>query len=221
MKTKEYVKPTAFQEYKSDIKLFAGYFPHLFVRLANFTLDSKDEINKTISHEKFFKRLQYKSIFFVGAFFIITSAFDQVKLVAGEVIAEYPHTREYVLNKVLSKTEIVVEVPEIHIPKIEEVAEIVEEELKVAEFSAYTSREEETDSNPFTMASGKRVYEGAIACPTKYSFGTKVKANGSIYICEDRMAKRFREGNYFDIWFNNYDDAISFGRRDLEYKILD
>ena len=217
--SKSYEKPTAFQEYKSDIKLFAGYLPHLFVRLANFILDSTDEIKATISNDKFFKRWEYRLIFFVGAFFIVTISVNQIKLCAGEVIAEYPHTKLFLINKLIKAEEVQASnVQEMHTPQIEEVAEIVEEDSKVAEFFAYNSEVAQTDSDPFTMASGKRVYEGAIA-NNCLPFGTKIEVNGKVKIVEDRMNSRYG-CDTFDIWMESYDEAISFGRRNLEYKIL-
>ena len=42
----------------------------------------------------------------------------------------------------------------------------------VAVVSAYNNLPEQTDSTPDIMASGNRVYEGAIACPIWLPFGT-------------------------------------------------
>ena len=39
------------------------------------------------------------------------------------------------------------------------------------------------------MASGRPVYEGAVACPRWLKLGTKVRVDGKIYTCEDRYAK--------------------------------
>lgn len=39
------------------------------------------------------------------------------------------------------------------------------------------------------MASGKRVYEGAVACPYFLKLGTKVRIWGRTFTCEDRYAK--------------------------------
>lgn len=38
------------------------------------------------------------------------------------------------------------------------------------------------------MASGKPVYEGAVACPYFLKLGTKVRIHGKVYTCEDRYA---------------------------------
>ena len=86
------------------------------------------------------------------------------------------------------------------------------------EFSAYNSEENQTDSDPYTMASGKRVYEGAIA-NNCLDFGTKVKVNGKIKIVEDRMNSRY-DCDHFDIYMSDHDKAMEFGRKTLEYEII-
>ncbi len=52
------------------------------------------------------------------------------------------------------------------------------------------------------MASGKPVYEGAVACPKNIPLGTKVRINGQVYTCEDRTADwvQRRNGPTFDIF---------------------
>jgi len=96
-------------------------------------------------------------------------------------------------------------------------------EYKVAMFrevevSAYNPVEGQTDGDPLIMASGKIVYDGAIACPRWLDFGTKVEILGRIYICEDRMNIRYN--NHFDIMMWSYQDAMDFGRKTLEVKIF-
>jgi len=85
------------------------------------------------------------------------------------------------------------------------------------EVSAYNPLPEQTDDTPFIMASGKRVYEGAIACPRWLEFGTEVEILGKRYICEDRMNIRYETN--FDIFMWEYQDALNFGRKILEVKI--
>jgi len=70
------------------------------------------------------------------------------------------------------------------------------------------------------MASGKKVYPGAAACPEFLEFGTKVEIEGKIYTCEDRMHKRYRDKWYFDIWMPEKAYAYEFGRQLLEVKII-
>lgn len=65
------------------------------------------------------------------------------------------------------------------------------------------------------MASGKQVYNGAIACPTFMKLGTKIKIQGQEYICEDRMAKKYRNGNFIDKWYSSCSDALKWGRKKL------
>lgn len=93
------------------------------------------------------------------------------------------------------------------------------EEWKMAEFSAYTASVGETDSNPLVMASGKVVYLGAVACPRDMKFGTVIELkNGKQYTCEDRMNARYT--NNFDIFMVEKSEALAFGRKAMEYKIV-
>ena len=85
------------------------------------------------------------------------------------------------------------------------------------EVSAYNPLPEQTDDTPFIMASNKRVYEGAIACPRWLEFGTEVEILSKRYTCEDRMNIRYKTN--FDIFMWEYQDALNFGRKILEVKI--
>jgi len=90
-----------------------------------------------------------------------------------------------------------------------------------AEVSAYTSSPDETWGDPFETASGARTRDGIIACPSRLEFGTKVEIEGKVYICEDRMAKRYRQGNYFDIWVENKEVAFAWGRKTVDVFIYE
>ena len=96
--------------------------------------------------------------------------------------------------------------------------EIEKMEAKTAIVTAYNSEESQTDGDPFTMANGKKVYDGAIA-NNCLAFGDKVVLNGKTYTVEDRMNSRYG-CEYFDIWMPSYDDAIRWGRRTVEYEIV-
>jgi 3D (Asp-Asp-Asp) domain-containing protein len=125
------------------------------------------------------------------------------------------------LDKITASKTIVI-YPEYQEPQKEEKqtggAEMEAQEENRAEFTAYSAGDGYTPG--IIMASTKEVYEGAIACPSKYKFGTKIEVEGKIYTCEDRMAKRFREGEYFDIYMNDINKALQFGRKELAYKII-
>ena len=96
--------------------------------------------------------------------------------------------------------------------------EIVDEEWKNAEVSAYTASVDETDSSPLVMASGKMVYLGAVACPRNIELGTKIEIKGlGVYTCEDRMNKRYT--NNFDIFMLTKSEAIKFGRKTFEWRL--
>ena len=84
-----------------------------------------------------------------------------------------------------------------------------------AEVSAYTSDPAETDEDPLITASGSTVQDGTIACPSRFEFGQIVEIEGKRYTCEDRMNARYRNTNHFDIWMENRQDAIEWGRRNV------
>lgn len=90
-----------------------------------------------------------------------------------------------------------------------------------AVISAYSSSPEQTDDTPFHTANGERVAPGTIACPGALEFGTSVMIKGRQYTCNDRMNKRYRHGNYFDIWTPTRGEAVAFGRQTLPVVILD
>lgn len=88
------------------------------------------------------------------------------------------------------------------------------------EVTKYSSEVGQTDESPFITANGDHVGKGTIACPGNLPFGTKVEILGEKYICNDRMAKRYRDGNYFDVWTEKTSDAIQWGRQQQEIKIF-
>lgn len=92
-------------------------------------------------------------------------------------------------------------------------------EIVTAEVSAYSSSVDETDEDPFIMASGKHVYDGALACPSRLDFGTEVEIDGIMYVCEDRMNRRYRDKENYDIWKQSKEDAKAWGRRVISIKI--
>lgn len=87
--------------------------------------------------------------------------------------------------------------------------------------TAYSSTPDQTDNDPFTMANGGRVHDGAIAA-NFLPFGTKVRIpdlfGDKVFTVEDRMHERF--GKRVDIWFPNRQDAIRFGLRSTIIEIV-
>lgn len=98
------------------------------------------------------------------------------------------------------------------------------EDIKMAEFTAYTSEEAQTNSEPYITADGtdlRGVYECVIAS-NSYEFGTKL-AIEDLGVCEvhDRMNPRYDEGN-IDVYFgNDKKRALEFGRKTLSYIVID
>jgi len=96
-----------------------------------------------------------------------------------------------------------------------EIPQIIE-----AEVTMYNPVAGQCDDTPNIMASGKEVYLGTVACPGYLAFGQKVRIDGIVMTCEDRMGLRYRNGNYFDILGFNYEEAMQWGRQNKLVEIL-
>jgi 3D (Asp-Asp-Asp) domain-containing protein len=86
--------------------------------------------------------------------------------------------------------------------------------------SAYNSEEGQTDSTPWTTASGSQCREGVIAA-NHLPIGTKVLIEGfgnQVFTVEDRMNKRYNKR--IDIWMRHHSDAMKFGVRKIKYYVL-
>lgn len=91
-----------------------------------------------------------------------------------------------------------------------------------AEVTAYSSTPDQTDGDPFMMASGKHVYDGAVAA-NFLPFGTKVRFpdiyGDKIFTVEDRMHRRFSER--MDIWMVTRREAEIFGIKKIRYEVVE
>lgn len=89
-----------------------------------------------------------------------------------------------------------------------------------AEVSAYNTVSWQTDGNPCIGAGGYICgRDDVLACPQKYSLGTKFEIEGKVYECLDRMNSRFP--NRFDISMgNDISKAKEWGVKRLEVKII-
>lgn len=87
--------------------------------------------------------------------------------------------------------------------------------------TAYSSRIEETDSTPFTTASGTHVRDGVVAA-NWLPIGTKIKIpalfGDKIFVVEDRMAPK--NAHKLDIWFKTTEAALRFGVKRAKVEIL-
>lgn len=92
-------------------------------------------------------------------------------------------------------------------------------DIVLAEVTAYNAEESQTDDTPTITASNKKVRVGMIACPRHLPFGTEIIVEDVSYFCEDRMNKRF-VGHYYDIFMQSKKEALSWGRRLVEVKIV-
>jgi len=87
-----------------------------------------------------------------------------------------------------------------------------------AEVTAYSSSPDETWGDPFITASGREVFEGLVACPRRFPFGTRFRIDSRIYTCWDRLHTRF--DHRFDIWKSSKAEALQFGRQVLVIEAL-
>jgi 3D (Asp-Asp-Asp) domain-containing protein len=86
--------------------------------------------------------------------------------------------------------------------------------------TAYSSTSDQTDGDPFTTASGRRVFRGLVA-NNCLKFGTVVEINGRHFVVHDRLHSRYG-CKRFDIWLPSRGEAIRFGvRRNAKVKVLE
>ena len=93
------------------------------------------------------------------------------------------------------------------------------EHTYVAEVSAYTASDDECGNHEGITASGTYVQQGrTIAAPSWIPFGTKVIIGGHEYLVEDRG--RYISDNRLDIYMNSRDDAMEFGRKEMDVTVV-
>jgi len=82
--------------------------------------------------------------------------------------------------------------------------------------TAYSSTVDQTNSDPFTTASGERVRDGIVA-NNCLPFGTKVLINDKEYEVLDRKNRRYG-CEWFDIWQETREEALEWGVKRLVIK---
>lgn len=68
------------------------------------------------------------------------------------------------------------------------------------------------------MASGRDVYEGAVACPRFLKIGTHISMADQLFVCEDRYAKWLDDKRglpTIDIFMESHEEALKFGKRKM------
>ena len=76
--------------------------------------------------------------------------------------------------------------------------------------TAYTASVEECGKADGITASGTKATQGRTIAADHLPFGTHVEIDGHIYTVEDRFGGGYTDK--IDIYFDNYMDAINFGR---------
>jgi 3D (Asp-Asp-Asp) domain-containing protein len=111
-------------------------------------------------------------------------------------------------------------------PKVVQIQSVKSEYYEVYEVTAYTAGFESTgktkdDPAYGVTASGKMVKEWhTVACPRSLKFGTKIYIPyfNQEFTCEDR-GSAITEGK-LDIYIADLDQALQFGRRNIEIMII-
>lgn len=87
--------------------------------------------------------------------------------------------------------------------------------------TAYSSTPDQTDSTPFTTASGTSVRHGVVAA-NFLAFGTRLRLpshfGGDVFTVEDRMHERFSDR--LDIWMESREAARAWGVRYVNVEVL-
>jgi 3D (Asp-Asp-Asp) domain-containing protein len=84
---------------------------------------------------------------------------------------------------------------------------------------AYSSSLGETDSDPFTTATGERAAAGTLAA-NWLPFGTTVRVGEVVYTVKDRMNSRYDDKYVIDLWQSSADAAVAWGVRRVEIEIV-
>ncbi|MEK7632042.1 MAG: 3D domain-containing protein [Patescibacteria group bacterium] len=94
--------------------------------------------------------------------------------------------------------------------------------VRTVVMTAYSSTRDQTDSDPFTTASGHKVRDGIIAM-NGVPFGTKVripeKFGDKVFVVQDRMNARYGSSRA-DIWMKTRNDAKQWGVKRVKVEIL-
>jgi len=83
--------------------------------------------------------------------------------------------------------------------------------VQLVELTAYTASVEECGKADGITASGTKATQGRTIAADHLPFGTLVEIDGRLYTVEDRFGGGYT--NKIDVYFENYADAIEFGRQ--------
>lgn len=107
------------------------------------------------------------------------------------------------------------------LPTIPDKPIIVKKTLTVRS-SAYSSTVDQTDSDPFTTASGAKVHDGTVAA-NGLPFGTKIRIpqyfGDKVFVVEDRMNAKWGTKK-IDVWMPTRTAALQWGVRTVAIEII-
>jgi len=85
--------------------------------------------------------------------------------------------------------------------------------------TAYTASYEECGKTDGITSSGTKATEGRTVACDFLKFGTQIVILGQTYVVEDRIGEG--HSNKLDIFMDDQEEALRFGRRQLEVEILE
>ena len=73
-------------------------------------------------------------------------------------------------------------------------------------------------TNGITASGTKATANRTVAAPSSFAFGTKIQMNGKTYVVEDRGGAI--QGNRIDLYMNSHSEALAWGVKYLDVKVL-
>ncbi len=151
----------------------------------------------------------------VSVFVLIGAGVPQP--VAGKIAKPFPR---YLAQAPLASAPAVAPTPR-SLPKVAAKPRPVRKTLWVT-VTAYSSTVDQTDSDPFTTASGERVRDG-VAAWNGVPFGTELKLpshfGDKVFVIKDRLNPR-ASAYHVDIWMPTRAEAVQWGARVIKVELL-
>lgn len=108
-------------------------------------------------------------------------------------------------------------VESLEVPSIEASPMSGVKESYIMETTAYNATVEQCGKADGITASGTYVTEGRTVACNDFPFGTKLLIGENVYVVEDRCG----HDGVVDIYFDNYNDAMHWGRRTMEIIVVE
>lgn len=152
------------------------------------------------------------------AAFVVISALPGPALAFAEQAGWSSHAIVFLRDTKLSDTSLLRDFPNASTIPLAPNPPVVGQKIRLLA-TAYSSATGQTDSDPYTTASGTKVHFGTLAA-NFLPFGATIRLNDAIYIIEDRLNDRYDGRAIVDIWFPTAAAAFAFGVQVIEIEII-